>query len=101
MDLLKEITEEYSSEVIPLMEAISQAVKQLQMQTRGGKVTNKMIADFVKKNPKLTTAAALNSTAEARKSFKLSNEETAHLIYELVENYIFIPFQREGKKISI
>jgi len=78
MDLLKEITEDYSSEVVPLMEAISQSVKQLQMQKRGGKVSNKMIADFIKSNPKLTTAAAVNALS-AHQMYKTNKRNTVKL----------------------
>jgi len=78
MDLLQEITEEYISEPLPLMEAISQSVKQLQMQKRGGQVTNKMISDFVKKNPKLTTAAAVNALS-AYQQYKTNKRNTISL----------------------
>jgi len=39
--------------------------------------------------------------AEVSKSFKLSNEEIADLIYELVEKEVFISLQREKKKFPI
>lgn len=78
MDLLREIAEEYSSEVLPLMEAISQSVKQLQMQKRGGAVNNKMIADFIKSNPKLTAAAAVNAVA-AYQQYKTNKRNTVNL----------------------
>ena len=35
---------------------------------------------------------------EVSKSFKFSNEETASLIYSLVENEVFLPLQEEKKK---
>ena len=35
---------------------------------------------------------------EVSKSFKFSNEETAGLIYSLVENEVFLPLQEEKKK---
>ena len=78
MDLLREITEDYNCETLPLMEAISQSVKQLQLQKRGGKVTNKMIADFIKRNPKLTTAAAFNAVA-AYQQYKTNKRNTVNL----------------------
>jgi len=78
MDLLQEIAEEYSSEILPLMEAISQSVKQLQMQKRGGAVNNKMIADFIKSNPKLTAAAAVNAVA-AYQQYKTNKRNTVKL----------------------
>jgi len=78
MDFLREITEEYSTETIPLMEAISQAVKELKMMKKGGKVTNKMVKDFISKNPSLTTAAAINALA-AYKQYKTNKRNTINL----------------------
>jgi len=78
MDLLRELTEEYSCETLPLMEAISQSIKQLHMQKRGGKVNNKMIANFIKSNPKLTTAAAVNAVA-AYQQYKTNKRNTISL----------------------
>lgn len=78
MDLLQELTEEYDCETLPLMEAISQSVRQLQMQKRGGKVNNKMISDFIKSNPKLTTAAAVNAIA-AYQQYKTNKRNTISL----------------------
>jgi hypothetical protein len=78
MDLLKEITEDYSCEIVPLMEAISQSVKQLHLQKRGGKVSNKMIADFIKSNPKLTTAAAIDAMA-SYEMYKTNKRNTVSL----------------------
>ena len=78
MDLLKEITEEYNEEVVPLMEAISSAIKELKMQKRGGRVNNKMIKDFMKTNPKLTTAAALDALA-SYKQYKTNARNTISL----------------------
>lgn len=78
MDLLQEITEEYDSEVVPLMEAISQSVRQLQMAKKGGKVTNKMVKDFIRKNPKLTDAAAINALS-AYQQYKTNKRNTVTL----------------------
>jgi len=78
MDLLKEITEEYTIEPLPLMEAISQAIKELKMQKRGGKVNNKTISDFIKKNPKLTAASAVNAIA-AHQQYKTNKRNTISL----------------------
>jgi len=78
MDLLQEITEDYSSDVVPLMEAISQSVRQLQLAKKGGKVTNKMVKDFINKNPKLTDAAAIDALA-AYKQYKTNKRNTVTL----------------------
>lgn len=78
MSLLQELTENYACEVVPLMEAISSSVKQLKLAKQGGKVTNKLIADFIKKNPKLTTAAAVNALA-AYKQYKTNKRHTISL----------------------
>ncbi len=63
MNLLKELTEDYTVEAIPLMEAISRAVRELKMQKPGGKVNNKMVKDFIKNNKALTTSAAAAAVA--------------------------------------
>jgi len=78
MDLLQEITGEYDSEVVPLMEAISQSVRQLQLAKKGGKVTNKMVKDFISKNPKLTDAAAINALS-AYQQYKTNKRNTVTL----------------------
>ncbi len=78
MDLLKEVTEDYSVETLPLMEAISQSVKELKLMKKGGKVTNKMIADFVKNNPSLTAAAAVNAVS-AYQQYKTNKRNTVKL----------------------
>ncbi len=78
MELLKEVTEDYSAETLPLMEAISQSVKELKLMKKGGKVTNKMIADFVKKNPSLTAAAAVNAVS-AYQQYKTNKRNTVKL----------------------
>lgn len=78
MDFLKDITEEYSSDVVPLMEAISTSVKQLQLAKKGGKVTNKMVKDFISKNPKLTDAAAINALASYQQ-YKTNKRNTVTL----------------------
>ena len=75
MDFLQEITEEYSTETLPLMEAITQAVKELKLMKKGGKVSNKMVSDFIKKNPKLTAAAAMNAVA-AHQQYKTNKRNT-------------------------
>ncbi len=78
MDFLKDITEEYNSDVVPLMEAISQSVRQLQLAKKGGKVTNKMVKDFISKNPKLTDAAAVNALS-AYQQYKTNKRNTVTL----------------------
>lgn len=78
MELLKEILDSHQVEVVPLMEAISTAIKQLQMQKKGGRITNKQISDFIKKNPKLTTAAAINALA-AYQQYKTNKKNTISL----------------------
>jgi len=61
MSLLKEITQDYAEDTVPLMEAITKAVRELKLAKRGGKVSNKSIRDFMKSNPTLTQAAAINA----------------------------------------
>lgn len=78
MKFLKDITEEYNSDVVPIMEAISQSVKQLHLAKKGGKVTDKMVKDFIKKNPKLTDAAAINALA-AYQQYKTNKRNTVTL----------------------
>jgi len=78
MDFLKEITEDYSIETIPLMEAISQAVRELKLMKKGGKVTNKMIKDFIKDNQNLTKAAAINALS-AYSQYKTNKRNTISL----------------------
>lgn len=63
MELLRELITEYNLETIPLMEVISQAVRELKLMKKGGKVSNKMVKDFMKSNQKLTVAAAFNAIA--------------------------------------
>ncbi len=78
MEFLKEITEEYSVDAIPLMEAISQSIKELKLMKKGGKVTNKMIKDFVKANPSLTASAAMNAIS-AYQQYKTNKRNTVKL----------------------
>jgi len=63
MDLLKEITQDYAEDTVPLLEAITKSVRELKLAKRGGKVTNKAVRDFMSKNPTLTSAAAINALA--------------------------------------
>ncbi len=78
MEFLKEITEEYSVDAIPLMEAISQSIKELKLMKKGGKVTNKMIKDFVKANPSLTASAEMNAIS-AYQQYKTNKRNTVKL----------------------
>jgi len=78
MDLLREITEEYNSDVLPLMEAISKSVKELKLTKKGGTVTNKMVKDYIKANPKLTAAAAMHAVA-AYQQYKTNKRNTVKL----------------------
>jgi len=78
MDFIKEITTEYTCEPVPIMEAITSAVKQLQLQKRGGKVSNKSINSFLKSNPSLTAAAAINALS-AYQQYKTNKRNTISL----------------------
>lgn len=78
MDLLKEITEDYNVETLPLVEAISAAIKELKKMKIGGKVNNKMVRDFVKSNPSLTAAAAM-SAVTAYQQYKTNKRNMVKL----------------------
>jgi len=78
MSLLKEITEDYAEETVPLMEAITKSVRELKLAKRGGKVSNKSIRDFMKSNPKLTQAASINAMA-AYSQYKTNKRNTISL----------------------
>ena len=78
MDLLKEITQDYAEDTLPLMEAISKSVRELKMAKRGGKVSNKAIRDFMKSNPTLTQAAAINAIASYQQ-YKTNKRNTVTL----------------------
>lgn len=78
MDLLKEISEDYSCTEIPLMEAISKSVKTLLLSKKGGKVTNAMIKQFMKSNSKLTIASAMYAVA-AHAKYKTNKRHTVSL----------------------
>jgi hypothetical protein len=61
MDLLRELTENDNTiEAIPLVEAIEESVRSLQLQQKGGKInpTLKGAKDFFKSNPGLVSGAA-------------------------------------------
>lgn len=78
MDLLKDITQNYGEEAVPLMEAITKSVRELKLAKRGGKVSNKSIRDFMKVNPKLTQAAAINAMA-SYSQYKTNKRNTISL----------------------
>lgn len=78
MSLLKEITEDYSVESIDLMEAISKSVRELKLIKKGGKVTNANIRAFIKKNPSLTQAAAINALSSYNQ-YKTNKRNTLSL----------------------
>ena len=78
MDLLKDITQNYAEETVPLLEAITKSVRELKLAKRGGKVSNKSIRDFMKANPKLTTAAAINAMA-SYSQYKTNKRNTVSL----------------------
>lgn len=78
MELLREITEEYNADVLPLMEAITKSVKELKLTKKGGTVTNKMVKDYIKANPKLTAAAAAHALS-AYKYYKSNQRNTIKL----------------------
>ena len=62
MSLLKELIEqEETIEALPLMEALEEAVRTMQMQKRGGVV--KGVKDWVSKNPGLAVGAAAMAVA--------------------------------------
>jgi len=82
MKFLKEITEDYADDTIDLMEAISQAIRELKMGKKGGKVSNKLIKDFIKKNPSLTQAAAIDALA----SYKMYKTNTRNTISLFAKN---------------
>lgn len=60
MTILTELTEDYNDEVVPLMEALEEAVAVMNSRKRGGPVKSaiKGAAGFFKKNPAVTIAAA-------------------------------------------
>ncbi len=78
MDLLKEITEDYAEDTIPLLEAITKSVRELKLAKRGGKVSNKAIRDFMSKNPSLTAAASINAMASYNQ-YKTNKRNTISL----------------------
>lgn len=78
MKLLQEITEDYCIRTLPLMEAISQSIRELKLVKKGGKVTNKMVKDFMKHNSKLTAAAAMHAIA-SHQQYKTNKRHTVQL----------------------
>lgn len=78
MDLLKEITEDFAEEPIDLMENVSKAIRELKLGKKGGKVSNKAIKDFMKKNPTLTQAATINALASYQQ-YKTNKRQTISL----------------------
>ena len=78
MDLLKEITQDYAEDTVPLLEAITKSVRELKLAKRGGKVTNKAVRDFMSKNPTLTSAAAINALASYNQ-YKTNKRNTISL----------------------
>ena len=78
MDLLKEITEDYSEEVIDIMEAVGKSIRALKLMKKGGRVSNAQIRDFMKKNPSLTTAATINALS-AYQQYKTNKRNTISL----------------------
>ena len=60
MSLINELTEEYNDEVVPLVEALEEAVATMNASRRGGPIKSaiKGAAGFFKKNPGVTIAAA-------------------------------------------
>lgn len=78
MDLLKDITQNYVEDTVPLLEAITKSVRELKLAKRGGKVSNKSIRDFMKSNPKLTSAAAINAMASYNQ-YKTNKRNTVSL----------------------
>jgi len=78
MELLREITEDYTSETIPIMEVISQSVKELKLMKKGGLVTDKMVKNFIKANKNLVNASAINSLA-AYSQYKTNSRNTITL----------------------
>lgn len=104
MDLLRELIEDYKDEPLPLMEAISQSVRELKLLKKGGTVTNKMVKDFMKSNKKLVVASALNSLAayaqyktNARNTITLfaSNPYERKMITKMVQDLV------KGKQFKI
>lgn len=75
MDLLKDIKEEYSENLIPIVEAISSAVRELKIMKKGGKITDKMVKNFMKSNTNLVTSAALHALS-ANKQYKTNRRNT-------------------------
>jgi len=75
MNFLREITEDYSENVIPIMEAISQAVRELKLMKNGKKINNKAVKDFIKKNANLVNASAIQALA-AHKMYKTNKRNT-------------------------
>jgi len=78
MDLLTELTNDYTEEPIDLMESVSRAIKELKLAKKGGKVSNKAIKDFMKKNPTLTQAATINALASYQQ-YKTNKRQTISL----------------------
>lgn len=78
MKLLKEITEDYSEEVIDIVEAVGKSIRALKLMKKGGKVSNAMIRDFMKKNPSLTAAATINALS-AYQQYKTNKRNTISL----------------------
>jgi len=78
MDLLKEISQDYAEDTLPIMEAITKSIRELKLAKKGGKVTNKSVRDFMKSNPTLTQAATINAIA-SYSQYKTNKRNTISL----------------------
>ena len=80
MELLQELVKDNDVEVIPLAEAINEAIRSLSMQHRGGQVKSavKGAAGFFAKNPALTDAAGALAM-DALDQYKRNKRNTIRL----------------------
>jgi hypothetical protein len=79
MDLLRELSTEYD-DVVPLTEALNEAVRELRLQKRGGVVKNTVrnASSFFRANPALTIGAATLALS-AYSSYKKNKRNTLRL----------------------
>ncbi len=105
MSLLRELTEYEQDPVdaIPILEALEESVRSLNLQQRGGKVKTaiKGAADFFKANPVLATGAAamaVNAFATYKKNKRNTIRLHAKTAYEKkMMTSIVDALQKEGK----
>ena len=76
MKFLKELNDDYSVDEVPLMEAISTAVKELKLMKNGKVMNNRAVKAFIKNNASLVNSSAL----KALSSYKQYKTNARNLI---------------------